>query len=96
MHIVEHGMRVLILGGGGMLGHKLWQVFRERFDTWVTVRSSYSAYAGYGLFDPARMLGSVDVFDFDTVMRAMAAVRPYVVVNAIGITNRYARLSTAS
>lgn len=80
-------MRVLILGGAGMLGHKLWQVFvfQERFHTWVTVRSGYSAYARYGLFDPEHTLGGIDVFDFDTVMRAVAAVHPDVVVNAIGI-----------
>jgi dTDP-4-dehydrorhamnose reductase len=78
-------MRVLILGGAGMLGHKLWQVFQARFDTWVTVRSSYSFYARYGLFDPERMISSVDVFAFDTVIRAMAAVRPDVVINAIGV-----------
>lgn len=78
-------MRVLIFGGSGMLGHKLWQVFQERSDTWVTVRSNHSAYARYGIFDSERMLGGVNVFDFDTVMRAVAAVRPDVVVNAIGI-----------
>ena len=78
-------MRILVLGGAGMLGHKLWQVFQECFDTWVTVRSSYSAYARYSLFDQDRVLGDVDVFNFDTVMRAVATVRPDVVVNAIGI-----------
>ena len=30
-------MRVLILGGAGMLGHKLCQYFRPRFETWATV-----------------------------------------------------------
>lgn len=78
-------MRVLILGGAGMLGHKLWQVLRERFDTWVTVRSGYPAYARYDLFDPEHTVGGVDVFDFDTVMRAVATVHPEVVVNAVGI-----------
>lgn len=68
-----------------MLGHKLWQVLRERFDTWVTVRSGYSAYAHYGLFDPERVIAGVDVFDFDTVIRAVATVQPDVVINAVGV-----------
>src|SRR3990172_6162482 len=51
------GMRVLILGASGMLGHKLWQVFRDRFETWGTVRSSYRGYARYNFFDPERLLG---------------------------------------
>ena len=69
-------MRILILGGAGMLGHKLWQVLRDGFDTWVTVRSGFSDYARYELFDPECVLGGVDVFDFDTVMRAVAGVQP--------------------
>ena len=31
-------IRVLLVGGTGMLGHKVWQTFRDRFDAWVTVR----------------------------------------------------------
>jgi dTDP-4-dehydrorhamnose reductase len=78
-------MRVLILGGGGMLGHKLWQVFRDKFDSWVTVRSSYEQYAHYGFFNSERMIGGVDALNFDTVIRAFAIAQPDVVVNAIGI-----------
>lgn len=78
-------MRVLILGGAGMLGHKLWQVFQDRFDTWVTVRADYQAYSRYGFFDPQRTLSSVDAFDFDSVTRAVAQVQPQVIVNCIGI-----------
>lgn len=78
-------MRVLILGGAGMLGHKLWQVFRDRFDTWITVRSSYQQYSHYNLFDPGRTLGGIDAFNFDTVVRAIAEVQPDAVINCIGI-----------
>lgn len=77
--------RALIFGGAGMLGHKLWQVFRDRFDTWVTIRSNYSAYASYNLFDPSRTIEGVNVFDFDTVIRAFTIAKPDIVVNAIGI-----------
>ena len=31
--------RLLILGGGGMLGHKLWQTALARFETKATIRS---------------------------------------------------------
>ncbi len=78
-------MRVLILGGGGMLGHKLWQVFREQFDTWATVRSSSQEYGRYDLFDTKRLLDGVNASDFDTVVQAFAIVKPDVIINAIGI-----------
>ncbi len=78
-------MRVLIIGGGGMLGHKLAQVYRNRFETWATVRTGFRDYEKFGLFDPARIIGGVDVFDFDTVIRAFAIARPDVVINAVGV-----------
>ena len=78
-------MRVLILGGAGMLGHKLCQLYRERFETWATVRSGYPQYAGYNLFDPQRVIGGVDAANFDSVVRTLAEVKPHVLINCIGI-----------
>lgn len=68
-----------------MLGHKLGQIYRERFETWVTVRSGFRDYERFNLFDRERTLGGVDIFDFDTVTRAFAFARPDVVINAIGV-----------
>jgi dTDP-4-dehydrorhamnose reductase len=68
-----------------MLGHKLGQIYRDRFDTWVTVRSSYRDYDRYSLFDSEHTIGDVDAMDFETVTRAFQAARPDVVINAIGI-----------
>src|SRR4051794_30043428 len=81
-------MKVLILGGSGMLGHKLWQRFSERFDAYVTFRGAASAYARAGLFDLARSIGGVSAQDFDSIARAFAAVRPRAVVNCIGIVKQ--------
>jgi dTDP-4-dehydrorhamnose reductase len=83
-------MRVLILGGGGMLGHKLWQSYRERFDTWVTVRSDARAYAGGQLFDASRTISGVDALHFDSVVRALAIARPTVIINCVGIIKQVA------
>ncbi|MBI2998864.1 MAG: SDR family oxidoreductase [Deltaproteobacteria bacterium] len=81
-------MKVLILGGNGLLGHKVWQVCRRRLDAWVTVRRGYEDYERYGLFDPTRLLGGVNVLEIDSVMGALDKVRPDVVVNCIGIVPR--------
>src|SRR3989304_10286874 len=82
---VGGGMRVLILGASAMLGHTLWQVFRDRFETWGTVRSSYEEYARYDLFDAHRLLGGIGAADFYTVVRAFEIAKPDVVINTIGI-----------
>jgi dTDP-4-dehydrorhamnose reductase len=81
-------MRVVVLGATGMLGHKLWQVCRDRFDTWAVGRTTCGEYARYGLFDPDHFMGGVDVFDFDSIVRAFAVLRPKVVVNCIGIVKQ--------
>jgi dTDP-4-dehydrorhamnose reductase len=83
-------VRVLVLGASGMLGHKLWQVFASRFNTYITLRQDFDSYALYGLFDPVRTVDNVSVQDCDSVVRAMAAVRPAVAVNCIGIVKQAA------
>jgi dTDP-4-dehydrorhamnose reductase len=81
--------RVLVLGGTGMVGHKLWQVLRERLDTHVTVRGERCPLSGF--FDPARTRTGVSVERIDTVEAAIDEVRPTVVVNAIGLIRQHPR-----
>jgi dTDP-4-dehydrorhamnose reductase len=78
-------MKVLTLGGGGMLGHKLYQVFNERFDAWTTLRAGLKRYERFNLFAPDKTIEGVDAMDFDTVIWAFAKAKPDVVVNAIGV-----------
>jgi dTDP-4-dehydrorhamnose reductase len=77
--------RILILGGAGMLGHKLCQLYRNEFKTWCTVRSFPRGPEGFEIWDKDRTLPAVDAADFDSVTRAIAQVKPDVVVNCIGI-----------
>lgn len=78
-------MRILILGGAGMLGHQLVASLSNDFEIWTTVRGSAQAYQQYGVFDPERTLGGIDVLNFDAVTGVMATVKPEAVVNCIGI-----------
>jgi dTDP-4-dehydrorhamnose reductase len=54
----------------------------------VTFRNSATAYAPYGIFDPARSRGHVSAQDFDSVLGAFASLRPDVVINCIGIVKQ--------
>ena len=81
-------MRLLILGGGGMLGHKLAQSLGSDFETWVTLRGSAAAYNRYRLVDPSHVVEGVDVQNLGSVIAALAAVRPEVVINCIGIVKQ--------
>jgi len=79
-------MRVLILGAGGMLGHKVWQIFRDRFDCRAAVRTRLPL----ALFDDERVIDGFDAVDFEGVIRLIAKVRPEVVVNCVGVVKQLA------
>src|SRR5438046_10609064 len=83
-------MRILILGGAAMLGHRLVSDLKQDFDVWTTLRGSVGAYAQHGIFDPARTLSGVVVLNADAVTEAMARVRPDVVINCVGIIKQLA------
>lgn len=71
-----------------MLGHKLWQVFAHRFDTYLTLHRDFNSYKQYRLFDKARSIDHVSAEDFDSVARAIAEFKPDVAVNCIGIVKQ--------
>jgi dTDP-4-dehydrorhamnose reductase len=83
-------MRVLILGGDGMLGHRLLAHLAPRHEVRVTLRRPLDDYARFGLFDRNNSLPDVDVRDAAALDRAVAGFAPDAVVNATGIVKRRA------
>ncbi|MBI5034839.1 MAG: SDR family oxidoreductase [Chloroflexi bacterium] len=80
--------RVLILGGEGMLGHKVFQVLASRFDTFATFRDpdgSWLRYPMYANVAREQLVAGVDALNFASVIRAVAQTKPDVVINCIGI-----------
>ncbi len=78
-------MRVLILGGAGMLGHKLWQRLGETHETWVTLRTENNTLEVLGNFEADRTLLGVDAYQPETIARVLGDTNPDVVINCIGI-----------
>jgi len=78
-------MRVLILGGGGMLGHKLYQVLRDRCDVHATFRRFNARLGRTGVFDAAHVIDGIDAWDMASIRRVMSEIRPDWVLNCIGI-----------
>jgi dTDP-4-dehydrorhamnose reductase len=81
-------MRVLILGGDGMLGHRLLRHFKERHDARVTLRLGREAYEAYRLFDQVTAYFEIDARRTDSLLQVIADFRPEAVVNAIGIVKQ--------
>ncbi len=73
-------MRVLILGGDGMLGHQLRRVLAGRHHVQATVRRERGGEPG--------LVPGLDARDFARMSDLVAELRPEAVVNAVGIVKQ--------
>ncbi len=78
-------MRILILGGDGMLGHRLLLHLQERHETKVTLRRGLPEYGQYGLFTPENSYTGVEARDVERLLEVFGDFRPEAVVNCVGI-----------
>ncbi len=81
-------MKMLVLGGSGMLGHKVLQAaISRRLDVACTVSRSLEDpfYRRVDLFRQGRVIDKVDAMDFPRLHGVLAAERPDVIVNCIGV-----------
>ena len=79
-------MRILVLGAGGMLGHRLVREFVERgHETFGTLRGGAEGYVGR-----ATMLPNIEAMRFDDVRAAVDAARPDAIVNCVGVIKQRA------
>ena len=81
-------MRILILGGDGMLGHQLLTYLRPRHEIKVTLRKDIDAYSQYGLFNFENSYDGIDVRSLERLMEVLADFRPEAVINAVGIVKQ--------
>jgi dTDP-4-dehydrorhamnose reductase len=78
-------MRILIFGGTGMLGHRLWMNLAPFHETWVTVHGGASELPDITAFSRKYILPHVDALRLDQVVRAVSSVRPDWIINCIGL-----------
>ncbi len=81
-------MRILILGGDGMLGHQLLKYLAPRHEVRVTLRQDLETYTPYQLFDKENAYAGIDVRSFERLAEVLADFRPEAVVNAVGIVKQ--------
>ena len=81
-------MRVLILGGNGMLGHQLCRVLPERMEVWATFRDSPNRYAQFEFLPEAQNIRDVSVQDIARLSEILDTLKPDAVVNAVGIVKQ--------
>lgn len=86
-------MKVLVLGGTGMLGHKVYQVLKERFaGTYCAIRQSKQdePVARVSLLQSDTVIGDVNVEDLYLLASLLDESRPEVIVNCAGIIKQRA------
>lgn len=81
-------MRLLVLGGTGMLGHKLWQEASDSLDAWATVRAEALTGPAAAVLDSERVLTGVSADDPSSVARAIEQSDADAVINCIGIVKQ--------
>lgn len=77
--------KILILGGAGMLGHKLCQRYKDRYEVWATVRAPVNSYKKYDIFCEDTIISGLDISNMDKVIRILCDIRPDVVINCVGV-----------
>jgi dTDP-4-dehydrorhamnose reductase len=75
----------MILGGDGMLGHRLFQSLIPHHDVRVTLRRPLGQYEHYNLFNSGRAFDNVDVLDYERLSEVIRQFKPQAVVNCVGI-----------
>jgi dTDP-4-dehydrorhamnose reductase len=86
-------MKILILGGHGMLGHRLWINLRREHEVWITVRQTSSPFPDRSEFPSQYVRTDVDASNFDQVTRALASIQPDLVINCIGLIKQMGHLA---
>lgn len=81
-------MRVLILGGDGMLGHQLLRSLAGEHEVRVTLRREDADYRGCGLFAAGNAFFGIDLRDHDRLADVIGRFRPQAVVNAAGVVKQ--------
>jgi dTDP-4-dehydrorhamnose reductase len=82
-------MKILILGGEGMLGHKMYQILSQRFEIYVSFRDIDGIWTKYPMYlSQINAVPNVDALRWETVANAIGEVQPDAVVNCIGIVKQ--------
>lgn len=78
-------MKIFIIGGGGMLGHKLVQTWQDKFEVRASLRNKISDYKKFNIFDPKKTYENINVRNTKRIEEIVDEIKPQVIVNAVGI-----------
>lgn len=81
--------RIIILGVTGMLGHKMWQKFSDRYDSiFAIIRKRKKDFDKYSFLKSDGVVESLDLCDFEKMEKVLSEIRPDIIINCAGVTPR--------
>jgi len=86
-------MKVLIIGGNGMLGHQFLKSWQNKFSTKVTLKNNLVNYKRFKLFNKTNSYSGIDILNLEKLERVFDDFQPSAVVNCTGITKQKIDLS---
>ena len=79
-------MKILILGGSGMVGHSLYNTLKNDYEIFVTLRQKSSYLEEY--FTEAKRVIYFEAENIFSLSDALNDLKPEVIINSIGITKQ--------
>lgn len=82
-------MNILIIGAGGMIGHKMFQILKAQGHRVTgTIRQAKDHYDKFKIFTEDEIIDLVDVSEFEKTENILNSVKPEIILNCVGITLR--------
>ncbi|HEX8637350.1 MAG TPA: SDR family oxidoreductase [Pyrinomonadaceae bacterium] len=78
-------MKILIVGGTGMLGHKAVQILKNKFDVYSTIKTDFQVVERLGIFEKSNTFCNVDVENQEKLKNIIVELKPEYILNAVGI-----------
>jgi len=80
-------MRILVLGGLGMIGHQIYSTLSKEFNqVKVCIRKSAAYTLKFGVFNPTHIIDNIDLLHQKSLEMALKNVNPDIVINCSGST----------
>ena len=87
-------MKILIIGGNGMLGHNFFRCWRDSHDVRVTLRNDFAFYSHHKVFSECKTFHGIDILNFDNLSDIIGSFNPDCIVNCSGITKQLSNVNS--
>ena len=81
-------MKILILGGNGMIGHTFLRSWQSRHDVKVTLQRNLEDYKSFDLYNSDNSFTNINVLNLDLLDNLINGFKPDCIVNCVGLTKQ--------